>query len=119
TKTVAVTTPAAARPAAANRWLTFDNSLTGDVADLFGARSAAGTPAIIHRANGGANQAWKLVDAGSGTVLIRSKASNLCLTATDTTGSPLVSHDCATATRWTLTQTAYGTSIGSPSGLVV
>jgi hypothetical protein len=119
TKTVAVTTPAAAKPTASSRWLTFDNSLTGEVADLFGARSAAGTPAIIYRANGGANQAWKLADAGNGTVLIQSKASNLCLTATDTAGSPLVSHDCATATKWTLTQTAYGTSITSPSGLVV
>jgi hypothetical protein len=124
TNPVTVHTTAAPAPAAliqGGGWMVFGNSLTGGVADVFGARSAAGTPIIMHRQHGGANQQWKLEPAGADTYLVRSKATNECLSTTggkDATGATLVQADCATALHWKLASTTYGVALSAPSGLV-
>ncbi|MFG2039216.1 RICIN domain-containing protein [Dactylosporangium sp. NPDC048998] len=120
TGTLTVHTAAAASPAA-GAWMVFGNSLTGGVADVFGARSAAGTPIILYGRHGGANQQWKLEAAGN-AFLVRSKATNQCLSTTgnrDAAGATLVQADCATAMHWTVQQTADGVALASPGGLVV
>jgi hypothetical protein len=119
TNTVKVHTAAAASPTA-GAWMTFGNSLTGGVADVFGARSAAGTPIIMYNRHGGANQQWKLEASGTGFV-VRSKATNECLSTAgnkDAAGATLVQTDCATALHWTVQQTQYGMTLASPAGLV-
>ncbi|GAA4245807.1 hypothetical protein GCM10022255_014610 [Dactylosporangium darangshiense] len=120
TNTVKVHTAAATSPAAGT-WMVFGNSLTGGVADVFGARSAAGTPIIMYNRHGGANQQWKLEAAGNAFV-VRSKATNECLSTAgnkDAAGATLVQTDCATALHWTVQQTQYGVALASPAGLVV
>ncbi|GAA2392450.1 RICIN domain-containing protein [Dactylosporangium salmoneum] len=120
TTTVAMHTTAAASPAAGT-WLTFGNSLTGGVADVFGARHAAGTPIILYSKHGGANQQWKLEPAGNAFVL-RSKATNECLTTAggkDAVGATLVQGDCGAALHWSVQRTSYGVTLASPAGLVV
>ncbi|WP_432828108.1 RICIN domain-containing protein [Dactylosporangium sp. CA-092794] len=119
TATITVHTPAAAAPAAGS-WLVLGNSLTGTVADVFGARRAAGTPIVLYGQHGGANQQWRLEQAGTG-YLVRSKATNECLTTTgnrDTAGATLVQADCAAALHWTLARTDYGVALATPGGLV-
>ncbi|WP_238015917.1 RICIN domain-containing protein [Dactylosporangium sp. AC04546] len=121
TTTVKVHTAAASNPTAGS-WMVFGNSLTGGVADVFGARSAAGTPIIVYPRHGGANQLWKLEPAANGAFLVRSKATNACVTTSgnkDTAGATLVQGDCATALQWKVTQTEYGVALTSPGGLVV
>src|SRR5207247_7090052 len=73
TVTVTVHTKAVT-PMATGSWLTLSNALSGRVADLFGARSADGTPLVLYRSQGAANQQWRLEPAGTAGVLIRSKA---------------------------------------------
>ncbi|MGI5244123.1 RICIN domain-containing protein [Dactylosporangium sp. CA-139066] len=119
TNTVKVHTTAAASPSA-GAWMVFGNSLTGGVADVFGARSAAGTPIIMYNRHNGANQQWKLEAAGT-DYLVRSKATNECLSTAgnkDAAGATLVQTDCATALHWNVQPTQYGVSLTSPAGLV-
>ncbi|GAA2621219.1 hypothetical protein GCM10010399_60280 [Dactylosporangium fulvum] len=121
TDTVTVRTAGAQSPTA-GAWLVFGNSLTGGVADVFGARSAPGTPIIMYRRHGGANQQWKLEPAASGAFLLRSKATDECLTTVgnkDAAGATLVQQDCDGALRWTVTKTDYGVALTTPGGLVV
>jgi Ricin-type beta-trefoil lectin domain-like len=121
TKTVAVHTATAPAPTA-GVWTFWRNGLTGGVADVFGARAAAGTPIVLYRWHGGANQQWKLEAAPDGGFVLRSKASNLCLTplgGRDVAGTPLVQDSCAGAARWTVTETARGVALTTSSGLVV
>ncbi|MEV4517776.1 RICIN domain-containing protein [Dactylosporangium sp. NPDC049525] len=121
TTTVKVHTAAAPAPTAGS-WMVFGNSLTGGVADVFGARSAAGTPIIIYQRHGGANQQWKLEPAADGKFVVQSKATNSCISTTgdkDAVGATLVQGDCAKALQWTLTKTEFGVSLQSASGLVV
>jgi hypothetical protein len=121
TTTVKVHTAAAPAPTA-GAWMVFGNSLTGGVADVFGARSAPGTPIIIYQRHGGANQQGKLEPAADGKFVVKSKATNACITTAgdkDAAGATLVQGDCAKALQWTLTQTEFGVSLQSASGLVV
>jgi hypothetical protein len=121
TNTVKVHTTST-QPPAAGQWLVFGNSLTGGAVDVFGARSAAGTPIIIYRRHDGANQQWKLEPAANGVFLVRSKATDKCLTTVDnvdSAGATLVQEDCAKALQWKTTKTDYGFAITTPGGLVV
>jgi hypothetical protein len=121
TNTVKVHTTSAPAPTAGS-WMVFGNSLTGGVADVFGARSAAGTPIIMYQRHGGANQQWKIEQAAGNTFVVRSKATDECVTTArnkDVAGATLVQADCADALHWTLTKTDYGVALTSSSGLVV
>jgi hypothetical protein len=121
TKTVTVHTATAAAPAV-GVWSVFRNAWTGRVADVFGGRSAAGTPVVAYRWHGGANQQWKLEAAAGGGYLLRAKASGLCLAPLGgrvVAGTPLVQQACDNAAHWTVALTADGVALTSPSGLVV
>jgi hypothetical protein len=121
TVTVTVTTPAVATPAE-GRSVVFTNALSSRVADLYGGRAAAGTPLVLDTDRQSASQQWTLEKADGGTVRIVSKASRLCVAPrndADTAGTPLVQSACATAMRWRMVQTPYGTALTSPSGLVI
>ncbi|MFB9450233.1 ricin-type beta-trefoil lectin domain protein [Dactylosporangium vinaceum] len=120
TGTVTVHTATANTPAV-GAWTVFGNSLTGGVVDLFGARRAAGTPAILYSRHNGANQQWKLEQTGN-AFTVRSKATNECLSTADNkdaAGATVVQTDCSTALKWTVTKTDYGMALTSPSGLVL
>jgi hypothetical protein len=124
TNTATVRTLAAVPPAA-GAWLALVNSQNNYVADVFGARSAPDTPVIAYRSHGGANQVWRLEAAGTGSFLIRSKASNLCLAPVggrDIDGTPLVQQACDPtnlAQQWKLTSTPFGTALTSGAGLAI
>jgi hypothetical protein len=118
-KGVAQSAPAA-RPAA-NTWFVLTNSLTGDSADLYAARTANGTPVALTGTDGGAQQQWKLIPAGSDTFTLQSKATGKCvipLGGNPVAGSPLVQADCSKTNsgQWKLFATDYGfglrTSVG-------
>ena len=113
TDEVEVHTPAAATPAAGT-WFALTNALSGDVADLYGASSADGTPLVAFAGNGGANQHWQLVGGK-----LRSQATGKCVATLGraVAGAPLVQQDCATAATWQLTRTAAGLSL-TAGGLV-
>ncbi len=109
-----VTTPAAAVPAAGT-WFALTNALTGDSADLYGARSALNTPLVTFAGNGSANQAWRL-DGGK----LVAKATGKCAgpLGRAVAGSPLVQLECAAAPAFELTRTAGGLTLTS-GGLAV
>jgi ricin-type beta-trefoil lectin protein len=124
TETVTVKTPAAPTPQT-GKSVVFANALSSRVANLYGGNTAAGTPLVLDDARGTANQQWVLDPAAGGTVLIKSKATGLCVAPknnADTAGSPLVQVACDTASaaqRWRLATTPYGTALTSAAGLVV
>lgn len=103
-----IATPAAAQPAAGS-WFVLGNALTGTAAELYGARTADGTPLVSQRRAGTASQLWKLESAGDDTFLLRAKASGKCASAAPVAGTPVVQQDCASAQRWRLKQAADGT----------
>ena len=106
-------------------WLTLTNALTGGAADVFGARSANGTPVVLYRRHDGANQRWQLQVAGTGAFQLRSASSGKCLTTTAGAlrpGTPLVQYTCDaanTAQRWRLMPTAYGFAVASAGANLV
>jgi hypothetical protein len=122
---VAFRTAPATMPTA-GRWLTLMNSLTGGAADVFGARRADGTPVVLQRRHDGANQRWRLVNAGAGTFRLQSSATGKCLAVAGgvaRTGAPLVQEACAAGSgtqRWRLAPTAYGFALtAADANLVV
>ncbi|GIJ50642.1 hypothetical protein Val02_75280 [Virgisporangium aliadipatigenens] len=123
TKTLTVTTPAAANTPAAGQWFNLTNALNGSVATFFGGNRGDGSPLLAGRSSGVANQQWKLekVD-GTEKFRLRSKATDRCIGAYQgkpAAGTPLVQTDCAGATEFTLTSTAFGTSLTTGDGLVI
>jgi hypothetical protein len=103
-------------PPKAGPWLTLTNSLTGGAADVFGARSADGTPVVLNRRSDGTNQRWRLREAAGGTFLIQSAATGKCLAVAGSAraGAPLVQQTCnaaSAAQAWRLVTTAYGFSL--------
>ncbi|AGL19595.1 RICIN domain-containing protein [Actinoplanes sp. N902-109] len=118
-KGIAQSAPSA-RPAA-NTWFVLTNSLTGDSADLYAARTATGTPVALAGTDGGAQQQWKLVPAGSDTFALQSKATGKCIVplgGNPVAGAPLVQGDCATndSGRWRLFATDYGFALRTDVG---
>jgi hypothetical protein len=121
TKTVVVHTLPSANPVP-SKWLQFTNSLTGNVADLFGARSEAGTPIIMYRNHSGANQQWKIQPMANGTFTIQSKATELCVGfqgAKAVEGTPIVQQSCANAPLWSAVRTPRGMQLRTTDGLVL
>jgi hypothetical protein len=122
---VATVHTAPAATLAGGAWMILTNALTGGAADLFGARSADGTPLVLHRRAGGANQQWKLEPVPGGGYLLRSKATGRCVGAqggATVTGTPLVQIACDqnnAAEVWHVSQTRHGTSLSTSGGLVV
>src|SRR5262249_35361477 len=116
--TAAVTTPAA------GTWFSLANSWTGDAVDLFGSRSADGTPLVLDRRQGDASQIWQLEQVADG-FLLRSRVTGKCAAAlggADLAGKPIVQYSCASAPaqlHWRIVATATGLALTSPSGLVV
>jgi len=108
-----VRTPAAATPAAGS-WFALTNALTGDAADLYGARSEDRTPLVTFAGNGTAGQQWQL-DGGK----LTSKATGKCVAPLGraVAGSPLVQQDCASAPQWQLGRTEAGLTL-TTGGLV-
>lgn len=124
TSTVVVRAAAATLPAT-GAYLVLSNAMSSRVADLYGARSAEGTPLVLDQARGATNQQWKLEPTTAGSVLIRSRVSGRCAApkdGTDSVGTPIVQVTCDQtdpAQRWRITATTYGFSISSEAGLVV
>ena len=96
--------------------ITLANSLTGGAADVYGARSADGTPVVLHRRHDGANQRWRLEEAAAGVFRLESSATGKCLALalagpSPRTGTALIQRTCdatSTAQQWRLQPTAYG-----------
>jgi len=105
-------------------WGMLTNALTGEVADLYGARAADGTPLILARRQGGASQQWQLAPVGSDGYLLKSKATGKCVApvgGTAVEGATLVEAACDThqnAQLWRLVKTAYGFTLTN-EGLVI
>src|SRR6185437_9550601 len=121
TKTVLVHTLPSANPAP-SQWLQLTNSLTGNVADLFGARSEMGTPIISYPNHNGANQQWKIQPMANGTFTIQSKATGLCVGFKDgaaAPGTPIVQQACDSAPLWSVQPTAHGIQLKTTGGLVL
>jgi len=121
TKTVVVHTLPSANPAP-SQWLQLTNSLTGNVADLFGARSEMGTPIISYPNHNGANQQWKIQPMANGTFTIQSKATGLCVGFKDgaaAPGTPIVQQACDSAPLWSVQPTAHGIQLKTTGGLVL
>ena len=120
-KATAETAPAA-RPAQ-NSWFTLTNALTGGGADLYGARTALGTPLTLGSNDDDAQQQWKLVPAGRKTYTMVSRATGRCvgpLGGNAATGVPLVQSACDdTAARWVLQASAYGFTLRTIEGDLV
>jgi hypothetical protein len=119
----AARTAPAARPAQ-NSWFVLTNSLTGGAADLYAARTAAGTPITLGSADGDAQQQWKLVSAGDGSYSLQSKATGKCvvpLGGNPVAGTPLIQGDCATddAAPWSLQGSDHGFTLRSTVGNLV
>jgi hypothetical protein len=97
--------------------LTLANALTSEAADVFGARTATGTPVVLARRHDGANQRWQLHSVGPGAYQFRSASSGTCLAWADdsaTAGLAVVTQPCDpadVAQRWRLVPTAYGFQI--------
>jgi hypothetical protein len=113
----------AARPAA-NSWFVLTNSLTGGAADLYAARTANGTPVTLGGPDGGSQQQWRLVPAGSGSFSLQSRATGKCVVPLDgnpVAGTPLVQGDCTKADsgRWSLFATDHGFSLRTTVGDLV
>jgi hypothetical protein len=113
----------AATPAGSAKRLVLGNAMAG-VAELFGARSADGTPVVLGRRDGAANQQWTLERAGDG-YLVRSGATGKCLapaSGVDTVGAPVVQYACdqhSASQVWRLTTTPYGATLGTAGRLVI
>jgi hypothetical protein len=121
-KATARTAPAA-RPSQ-NTWFGLTNSLTGEAADLYAARTANGTPITLGGNDGDAQQQWKLVPAGDGSYSLQSKATGKCvvpLGGNEVAGTPLVQGDCTTdnGARWSLQVSDYGFTLRSTIGDLV
>ncbi|WP_250008915.1 RICIN domain-containing protein [Actinoplanes sp. M2I2] len=116
-------TAPAARPAQ-NSWFTLTNALTGGAADLYGARTALGTPVTL---DGGsdddAQQQWKLVPAGKKSYTLVSRATGKCVGPVGgrpVAGAPLVQTACdGSAARWVLQASAYGFTLRTAEGDLV
>jgi hypothetical protein len=121
TNTVLAHTDKSADPVP-ERWFALGNGLSGGVADLFGARSEAGTPLVLHHLHQGANQLWKLEPAANGTFTIRSKATDKCVGfkgELDAEGTPIVEQACPDAPLWKFDRTDRGLALVSGEGLVM
>jgi hypothetical protein len=125
TPKIEVRTAPAARPAD-NTWFVLENALTGGSADLYGARTADGTPIVLNRAEGGTQQQWKLTPAGGREYLLFSRVTGKCVVPLGNNpapGQPLVQATCTpadNAQRWTVLATDHGFSLGTAvGGLVV
>jgi hypothetical protein len=113
----------AARPAQ-NSWFVLTNSLTGGAADLYGARTANGTPITLSGNDGDAQQQWMLVPAGSGFYQLKSMATGKCvepLNGSAIAGTPLVQDDCSgdESIRWSLQASDSGFTLKSALGDLV
>ncbi|GGK85521.1 RICIN domain-containing protein [Mangrovihabitans endophyticus] len=102
----------AARPTQ-NSWFVLTNSLTGDAADLYAARTTNGTPVVLNGADGNAQQQWRLVPAGKQTFTLQSQATRKCVQPLDgnpVAGTPLVQGDCSSddQQRWSLQASDHG-----------
>ena len=92
------------------------NGLTGRVADVYRASTAAGAPVIQYPAHGGRNQQWTFADLGGGKYAVKSVASGLCLDAT--AGRRIVQNTCsatAPAQRWAAVATGNGYALSPDS----
>jgi hypothetical protein len=121
TRTVVVHTVPSANPVP-SKWLQFSNSLTGNVADLFGARSEVGTPIIMYRNHSGANQQWKIQPVANGTFTIQSKATGLCVgfqRGKTLEGTPIVQQSCDNAPLWSAERTEHGIQLQTSDRLVL
>jgi hypothetical protein len=112
----------AARPAQ-NSWFVLTNSLTGGAADLYGARTANGTPITLGDDDGDAQQQWMLVPAGAGSYQLKSMATGKCvepLNGSAVAGTPLVQDDCTGEdVRWSLHASANGFTLQTALGDLV
>jgi hypothetical protein len=93
------------------------NGLTGRVADVYRASTAANTPVIQYPAHGGANQRWTFTALGGGAYQVRSAGSGLCLDAAGSRGR-VVQNACAAGTasqRWTATAAGAGVTLAPAS----
>jgi hypothetical protein len=113
----------AARPAQ-NSWFVLTNSLTGGAADLYGARTANGTPITLSGNDGDAQQQWMLVPSGAGEYTLKSMATGKCVMPLDGSaiaGTPLVQGDCTNgeSVRWSLQATDQGFALRSALGDLV
>lgn len=113
----------AARPAQ-NSWFVLTNSLTGGAADLYGARTANGTPITLSGNDGDAQQQWMLVPAATGTYTLKSMATGKCVLPLDgsaVAGTPLVQGDCTgdESVRWSLQASDHGFTLRSALGDLV
>ncbi len=124
TAPVTLRTAPAAQPAA-DTWFLLGNSLTGGAADLYGARTANGTPIVHNRAEGGAQQLWKLTPAGDGSFQLVSKVTGKCVVPLrnhPVVGTPLVQGTCSkddTTQHWWIGRTAYGFTLRTALGDLV
>jgi len=125
TKPATVNTPAAADPVGAS-FMVWTNALTGQVADVYGARRGDGAPLISYQRHGNANQQFKAEPvAGTDKVLVRAKHSDKCVAPLgnrNVAGMPLVQVTCdpaAAAQQWTLVTTEFGMALQNASGLVM
>jgi len=101
-------------------WMTLTNSLTGGAADVFGARTADGTPVVLNRRHDGTNQRWRLREAAGGTFLVQGAATGKCLAVAGAVraGAPLVQRTCdaaSAAQAWRLVTTAFGFALAPVS----
>jgi len=109
----------------ARTWVTLSNALTGGAADVFGARSADGTPIVLYRRHDGVNQRWLFEPATADTFVIKAESSGKCLTVAGSVraGTPLVQQACANgnaAQEWRVVSTPYGFALAAgTSDLVV
>jgi Ricin-type beta-trefoil lectin domain len=104
--------------------LTLTNALTADAAEVFGARTANGTPVVLAPRHDGAQQRWQLQMVGPGAYQLRSVSSGGCLAPAErTAGAVLVVRPCDAAEadqRWRLAPTAYGFHVTTDdAGLVL
>ncbi|MDP9818697.1 RICIN domain-containing protein [Spirilliplanes yamanashiensis] len=124
TPKVEVRTGPAARPAD-DTWFVLENALTGGSADLYGARTADGTPIVLNRAEGGMQQQWKLTPAGAGEYLLFSRATGKCVVPLGNNpapGQPLVQATCTpddTSQHWSVVPTEHGFSLSTTVGGLV
>ena len=121
-KASARTVPAA-RPAQ-TVWFLLTNSLTGNAADLYAARTATGTPIVVNGSEGGAQQQWRLAPAGAGSFFLQSRATGKCVGpqgVNPVAGAPLVQADCRPedSQRWVLRLTDHGFSLNTTVGDLV
>jgi hypothetical protein len=95
---------------------TLTNGLTGRVADVFRASTAAGAYVIQYPAHGGTNQRWTFADLGGGAYSVKSSSSGLCLDVA--ARGRVVQNTCAATTasqRWTLVTTDAGVTLAPAS----